>query len=597
MDEAGLLNPDAGATDERPDVAAPGFDVEVRVPARQVVRTARLEALVSSTADLLLLLDGRGQVCWVGGSLGRRSGYPESAFRGWRAFGLVHPEDRSRLIDFLARGLRPPADEEGVVRVRAQWANGSWHHLVVRAANRLHDPWIRGLVLTVSDETDLREALTAAGMRAAERLAHQALHDPLTGLPNRSLFMDRLEHAIRRLSRQPGSVAVLFADVDRFKAVNDSLGHEAGDRVLRSLASRLQALLRPGDTVARFGGDEFILLCEGARTDTALAVAERITELSGAASRAASPTGELRVTLSVGVAVTDDARTVAAELLANADSAMYRAKAEGRSRAALYDATMRRAAQGRLETEASLRQALEAGELRLHYQPMVRLSDRSVVGVEALLRWENPRRGLLDPAEFMTVAEESGLIVPIGSWAISTACRQAAHWSRAWASTPLVSVNVSSRQLNEPNFVEEVRRDLEQSGITGGQLSLELTENALMANPEHTVTVLAELKELGVTISVDDFGTGYSSLAQLRRFPIDALKVDRTFVSGLGRDDEAASVVSAILNMANSLRLATVAEGVETAEQAEALSAMGCLLAQGYRFGRPVPPDELEPVS
>ena len=482
----------------------------------------------------------------------------------------VHRPERRHTVEFRGGRHRP---------------DGSVTHFEARFANLLADPEVGGVAITIDDVTERRQM--------AEVLAHQALHDPLTNLPNRSLFVDRLEHSLRRLQRGSGSVAVLFADVDRFKSINDGLGHSTGDRVLRTLAGRLRALLRPGDTVARFGGDEFVLLCEDTPPEAAMQIAQRITGLAEPISRSVNPYGDLRVTLSVGVAVTSDPDVVPSALLANADAAMYRAKEEGRSRAVMYDSSMETAAQGRMDTEMALRRALSEHELRIVYQPVVRLGDRRVIGAEALLRWENPRRGLLSPGDFISVAEDSGLIVPIGRWVMSEVCRQAVAWGGDGRSAPQVSVNVSGRQLSDPHFLESVRQELDESGLPASHLSVEVTENVLMADPETTATVLAGLKEIGVAISLDDFGTGYSSLGYLRRFPVDAVKVDQTFVGGLGRDQEDSSVVSAILGLAASLGLATVAEGVETQEQADTLTAMGCTLAQGYQFGPPVSPEQL----
>ena len=510
----------------------------------------------------LLELDG---LCFDDLVLGEDLGTFNAAFEA-----AVHRPERRHTVEFRGGRHRP---------------DGSLTHFEARFANLLSDPEVAGVAITIDDVTERRQM--------AEVLAHQALHDPLTNLPNRSLFVDRLEHSLRRMQRGTGRVAVLFADVDRFKSINDGLGHSTGDRVLRTLAGRLRALLRPGDTVARFGGDEFVLLCEDTGPEAAMQIANRITGLAEPVSRSVNPYGDLRVTLSVGVAVTSDPDIVPGALLANADAAMYRAKEEGRSRAVMYDSTMESAAQGRMDTEMALRRALSEHELRIVYQPVVRLGDRQVVGVEALLRWENPRRGLLTPGEFISVAEDSGLIVPIGRWVIAEVCRQAVAWSGPGHPTPQMSVNVSARQLSDPDFLDSVRRELDSSGLPADALSVDVTENVLMADPDTTAAVLAGLKDMGVTISLDDFGTGYSSLGYLRRFPVDAVKVDQTFVGGLGRDQEDSSVVSAILGLASSLGLATVAEGVETAEQADTLTAMGCTLAQGYQFGAPVSAEQL----
>ena len=572
----------------RPLVAASFTDItELREQSEAAARSARrFRRLTSRTGNALLVCEADGTLCYANDSAVDLFGPELRELDGICFDDLVLGEDLASFnATFDAAVHRPERTHSVEFRGGRHRPDGSITHLDARFNNLLADADVGGIVINVEDVTERRQM--------AEALAHQALHDPLTNLPNRSLFMDRLEHSMRRQQRGRAPVAVLFADVDRFKAINDTLGHSTGDRVLRSLAGRLRALLRPGDTVSRFGGDEFVLLCEDTTAEAAMVIANRITMLAEPISRAVNAVVDLKVTLSVGVAVASDPEITPGTLLANADAAMYRAKEQGRSRAALYDSTMQFAAQGRMETEASLRRALADHELRLVYQPVVRLDDRRVVGAEALLRWENPHRGLLHPGDFMAVAEETGLIIPIGQWVMGEACRQAAAWTTAGHPTPQMSVNVSGRQLSDPGFVDQVRREIDESGIDGSHLSLEVTENVIMADPDVSATVLAGLKELGVLISLDDFGTGYTSLGYLRRFPVDVLKVDQTFVGGLGQDAEDSSIVSAILGLAGSLGLATVAEGVETQEQADALTDMGCTHAQGFQFGRPTSAEEL----
>jgi len=572
----------------RPMVAASFSDItELREQAEGAARSARrFRRLTARTGNALLVCEADGTLSYANDSAIDLFGSELRDLDGTCFDDLVLAEDLASFnAAFDAAVHRPERRHSVEFRGGRHRPDGSTTHFEGRFTNLLSDADVGGIVINVEDVTERRQM--------AEALAHQALHDPLTNLPNRSLFMDRLEHSLRRLQRGRAPVAVLFADVDHFKAINDSLGHSTGDRVLRSLAGRLRALLRPGDTVARFGGDEFVLLCEDTTAEAALVIAQRITGLAEPIARAVNPAGDLKVTLSVGVAVASDPDTTPGALLANADAAMYRAKEEGRSRAAVYDASMQFAAQGRMETETSLRRALAEQELRLVYQPVVRLDDRRVVGAEALLRWENPRRGLLHPGDFMSVAEETGLIVPIGQWVMGEACRQAAAWTTAGHPTPQISVNVSGRQLSDPGFIEQVRREIDESGIDSSSLSLEVTENVIMADPDGSATVLAGLKDLGVLISLDDFGTGYTSLGYLRRFPVDVLKVDQTFVGGLGHDAEDSSIVSAILGLAGSLGLATVAEGVETGEQADVLTAMGCTHAQGFQFGHPASAEDL----
>jgi diguanylate cyclase (GGDEF)-like protein len=430
--------------------------------------------------------------------------------------------------------------------------------------------------------------------RVETELAHQALHDPLTGLPNRALFLDRLGLALLRSERRPLSVAVLFLDLDRFKVINDGLGHEAGDQLLRAAADRITGVLRPEDTVARFGGDEFTILCEdlGGERDITL-IAERI----GAALAPAFELthGEIFVTASIGIALATESHQSPDELVRDADAAMYRAKERGKARYELFDEAMHTRAVRRLDTENALHRAVERGEFRLHYQPEVDVESGQIVGVEALIRWEHPERGLVNPLEFIAVAEDTGLIVPIGNWVLEESCRQARAWRSAHPDLPplLACVNLSARQLGRPDLVDSIARILEETGTNPGDLCLEITESVLMEDVESTLGALSALKTLGVKLSVDDFGTGYSSLSYLKRFPVSLLKVDKSFIDGLGRDTEDTAIVEAVIGLAHALGLTAVAEGVETKEQLAHLNILGCDLYQGYYFSRPRPAEEL----
>jgi len=429
--------------------------------------------------------------------------------------------------------------------------------------------------------------------RAEEALAHQAHHDALTGLPNRVLFLDRLGYELTRLSRQPSSVGVLFMDLDGFKVINDSLGHDAGDTILVAIADRLREVVRDGDTVARFGGDEFAVLATAVDESVLVGLAERIADTF----TAPFPVGEDRelvVTASIGIARSDDPRADPASLLRDADLAMYRAKEQGRARHAVFDASMHAAATERLAMATALRRAVDLGELRLHYQPQIDLgSDESVIGVEALLRWQHPERGLITPAEVIPVAEATGLIVPIGAWVVREACRQLGEWQRGQRPDLTMCVNVSARQLVDDAIVDVVAAALDESGVVPSTLCLEITESVLMEDPDHYAQTLARLKALGVALSVDDFGTGYSSLAYLQVLPADFLKVDRSFVERLGTSPRAAAIVGTIIDLAHSLGLEVVAEGVETREQADELAGLRCDQAQGFLFSRPAPADEI----
>jgi diguanylate cyclase (GGDEF)-like protein/PAS domain S-box-containing protein len=421
-----------------------------------------------------------------------------------------------------------------------------------------------------------------------DEIRHRALHDSLTGLPNRILFLDRLEQALARLRRGNSMAAVMFLDLDRFKHVNDSLGHHAGDEILTAVAPRLKQALRATDTVARFGGDEFGILLEDIGSEVAATqAAERIAAVF--ARPFVLGTAEHFVTASVGIALAHGGER-ADELVRDADTAMYRAKEGGRARYELFDDDLRARAVSRLRMETELRRALERRELRLEYQPVVSLRDDAIVGVEALLRWQHPDRGLIPPAEFIPIAEETGLIEPIGSRVLEEACRQAAEWHAAMPDrAPVgISVNMSAVQIANATLPDTVAMALRAADLDPSTLSLEITESVLLGETGRLAETLASLRNLGVRLVLDDFGTGYSSLGYLTRLPLDALKVDRAFVDGLGRDPQDTSITEAIVAMARALSLPVTCEGVETEVQLGELRRMGCDLVQGFYFSRPV---------
>jgi diguanylate cyclase (GGDEF)-like protein len=426
-----------------------------------------------------------------------------------------------------------------------------------------------------------------------DQLRHQAFHDPLTDLGNRTRFMDRLEHALQRASRKTDGIAVLFIDLDDFKSVNDSLGHPAGDQLLIGVAARLQACLRPGDTAARLGGDEFAILLEELNdAEYAILVATRVIEalrvpmiLNGT---------EVFVRGSIGIAISG-AISSADELLRRADVAMYAAKADGKGQFAIYDENMETSMVGHLQLAGELQRALERGELVVHYQPSVVLSSQKIAGVEALVRWQHPTRGLILPAEFVPIAEETGLILPIGQWVLQKACRQMRHWQIEYPSDPplSVAVNVSPRQVHQPGLVDIVAEALRDSGLPPESLVLEITESLVVQNAELAITRLHELKALGVRLAIDDFGTGYSSLSYLRRFPVDILKIDKSFVDGVGQHGKDRELAQSIIDLGQTLNLEIVAEGVERADQLGWLKSRNCDTAQGFLFAHALDADAI----
>ena len=541
-----------------------------RRDARRVAALARSEernrGLVDASPLAIVELDERG--------VARQWNRAAERILGWPAAGTGHGRFALPVGDVVGR-LRA-GDHSAEVDCTHVRDDGSTVELALAVAA------VSGGTVAVAADISSRKALES-------QLAHSALHDGLTGLPNRALLLDRLEVALARSGRSGSPVAVLFLDLDRFKVVNDSLGHAMGDRLLVEVADRLRRVARAGDTVARVGGDEFVVCCEGlAGDDGASAMAARMCaavaeplELDGV---------ELFVTTSVGIAHAEDGQD-AATLLRDADAALYRAKERGKNRAEVFDDDVRATVAERMAIESALHRAVERGELRLHYQPVVDLDDGSVDGVEALLRWEHPERGLLGPGAFIPVAEETGLIVPIGEWVVREACR----WR---ASLPAeervqVSVNLSARQLMAPDVVDTVARALADTATPPSGLCLEVTESVFVADMELARSRLSELRDLGVVLAIDDFGTGYSSLAYLRSFPLDVVKLDRGFVADLGTSTLDAEIVGAVVRMATALGLTVVAEGVEDEAQLAGLRAVGCTRAQGFLFARPLPAEEL----
>jgi diguanylate cyclase (GGDEF)-like protein len=480
----------------------------------------------------------------------------------------------------------PPPAQPLVLEARMQRRDGSWCTGETTVSNLLSDEGVRGILLTTRDISE-RKILE-------EQLRHRAFHDPLTSLGNRTLFRDRVEHAVVRSARSPQELAVMVIDLDGFKGVNDSLGHAAGDRLLKEVASRLRASVRPGDTVSRMGGDEFAILLEGTTEADAITVAQRIINRLRAPIEIEGK--EIVAQGSVGISVGSTAEVGAEELQRSADLAMYVAKSKGKGRYAVFEPSMHKQAKAKVELESDLRRGLRERELVLHYQPIVELPTGRISGAEALVRWNHPERGMVPPMEFIPVAEESDLVVELGRYVLQDACREAKRFQAQYPTEPgfTISVNVAARQLTSPWLVREVERALEDSGIEPSTLVLEITEGALMGDTNAIIPTLHALKDLGVQLAIDDFGTGWSSLSRLRSFPVDKVKIDRSFVSEIMAAGEDAPIVAATIAMAHSLHLKVVAEGVETAEQLACLHHLECEEVQGYLLARPMPAAALD---
>src|SRR5437588_5158538 len=547
----------------------------------------RFRSLVQNASDIAILFDRDAKVLYASPSMKRVLGYDPQDLLGNSRWAFVHPDD----LDFVTAAWEASVTttEPGTpIEYRVLHADGTWRWVEGVVGNLLDDAAVQGVVLNIRDITERKAA--------EEAMLHQAFHDALTELPNRALFLDRLGQALARRGRHGSLTAVLFLDLDRFKWINDSLGHAAGDQLLVQVAARLTSATRSGDSVARFGGDEFVVLCDELEGEwEARAIAERLDAALG--DHFGVEGRDMTVTASIGIVTTASASGATADsLLRDADAAMYRAKERGRDRIESFQGGMRALALERLEVEADLRRALERGELRVFYQPIVRLSGAAMLGVEALVRWEHPERGLVLPAEFIPVAEETGLIGPLGAFVLNESCQQVAAWNRANPErAPLsVAVNLSARQMSAADLTRLVLTALNESGIEPGLLCLEITESVLMEDVGASRNVLQSLKELGVRLGIDDFGTGYSSLLYLRRFPVDFLKVDRSFVSGLGQNSEDGAIVAGVLGLAHALGVEAIAEGVEQPEQADKLAGLGCELAQGFLWSKALAPDELE---
>ena len=540
---------------------------------------ARFRSLVQNSSDVIIVAEADATIRFVSPSVSRVLNYVPERLLGLPVHSLLVADDKERARNFFHDACSIPG-----VTPPVEWGfrqpDGSTLLAETLATNLLHDPTVRGIVLNIRDISERK--------RLEKQLHHQAFHDPLTGLANRALFRDRVSHALTLARRQGRAIIVLFLDLDDFKKVNDSLGHSEGDRLLVAAAERFQTCARAADTVARLGGDEFAILIEDVPTSDGHTVL--VERLSSAMRKPFQVSGnEVHVSASVGIAIAGDDDT-ADDLLRNADVAMYSAKRRGKGRTATYEAQMVSDSRQRLEMEAALRGAIERDELVLHYQPIFFLQSGRICGVEALVRWEHPRYGHLLPQHFIPLAEETGLIVKLGGWVLHQACRQVQQWREAYPADRLtVSVNISGRQLQEPELVEEARGALADTGVDPDALVLEITESVLMQQTGSVLEQLQDMKALGVQLAIDDFGTGYSSLSYLQRFPIDILKIAKPFIDDVGAGIEKSALARAIIGLGDTLKLRTIAEGIEVAEQRAALITLGCELGQGYFFAPPLP--------
>lgn len=545
---------------------------------------ARFRSVVQKSSDMVCIVNDSGRIQYASPAVETVLGYSAAELLGRPIAEYIHPDD----VSGEEGGFRRFVASTGGKRLslfRVLHCDGGVRSVEVAVNDLLEDHAVQGVVFNLRDVTD-RVALE-------EQLKYQAFHDPLTGLANRALLRNRAGQALVRANSRGMRVALFLLDLDGFKLVNDTLGHGAGDRLLVAVGGRLVAALRPGDTVARLGGDEFAMLVEETEEQTAAAYAQ---SLLAAFSTPFEERGkELVVGASIGVAISGEHARSTDELVRNADLAMYRAKAAGKGCVRLFEPGMYHDMASRLDLEAEMRRALTDGEFELHYQPTVALDTGRISGVEALLRWQNPGRGMISPARFIPVAEETGLIVPLGRWVLRTACRQAKAWQMLAPERQhlSVAVNLSVRQLRDAGLAADVEQALAETGLAPFSLVLEITESIFLESTPATVDTLHRLRALGVRLAIDDFGTGYSSLAYLKRFPMDILKIDQSFVRALGLDDRDHDLMQGMLELARVLRLGAVAEGVEREEQREVLRRLGCPMAQGYLFARPAAAEQI----
>jgi diguanylate cyclase (GGDEF)-like protein/PAS domain S-box-containing protein len=541
---------------------------------------ARFGALVRHASDIITVLDRDTTITYQSPSIERVLGYDPDSLLGERFDLLVSENDRVHLA--RAVGTASAGEDAQALECSLVHRDGTVRHFEILFTNLLDVEHVGGILLNARDVSE-RKAFEA-------ELTHQAFHDTVTGLANRAMFTERVRQALARGRRDDRCLAVIFLDLDDFKMINDSLGHAAGDEVLVEVARRLDANVRGGDTAARFGGDEFAVLLEDiADSQDAADAAQRIQEMLGVSIRAGHREVSVHGSLGISVAVAGDTRN-AEELIRDADAAMYIAKRDGKGAYRLFEPAMHEGVLARLELRTDLQRAMETGQLELHYQPVVHLADGSISGVEALLRWRHPERGMVSPVDFIPIAEETGLIIPIGRWVLREGCRHARRLETLGDPPPRMSINLSLKQIQHSDIVADVRDALEESGLAPERLVLEITESVLMADTDLAVERLQALKELGVALALDDFGTGYSSLSYLSRFPVDILKMDRSFLQE-GSSPGARGLATAVVGLGATLALEVVAEGIEMPEQWDALRELGCALGQGFLFARPMSAD------
>lgn len=544
---------------------------------------ARFRALVQNASDVITILDADATVRFESPAIQRVLGYQPDELVGTSAFDLVHPDDLPSLSSTFANVIDDPQAIR-TVEFRCHHHDGTWRWLSATCTNLLADPAVSGVVVN-SRDISRSKAIEA-------QLWHQAHHDSLTGRPNRVLLMDRLQRVLEQRGHQ--KVAVLFLDLDSFKVVNDSLGHEYGDRLLVAVADRLSSYLGSKHLLARFGGDEFTVVLEGITAESdATRMAERLQ--AALASPFTLKGDKVLVSAGVGIVLSSDELPTPADLLRAADVALYRAKTNGKGSRAVFDPVHDAAALAQLNQEQDLRLALERGELRLHYQPKIELASGRMVGVEALVRWQHPTAGLVSPSDFINLAEETGLILPLGLWVLEQACRQVMAWQKDSAAdgVPELSVNVSPVQLRHSELVSDIERILRDTGFPPDHLVLEITEQGLVDTTEATDRAVEALLALGMRLAIDDFGSYRAGLGYIRRWPINILKLDRTLVAELGKNERSRAVGGAVIALAQTLGMTVTGEGIETADQLATLRELKCDSGQGYYFSPALPPDEL----